>query len=283
VYATSLVMYVFWFITGATIGSFLNVVIYRLPLGRSVVRPRSSCPSCGRLIAWYDNIPLFSFLWLKRRCRHCGAGISARYPLVELLTAMLALGLWWRFGRFDMYMEFAVHFCFTAALVAISFIDIDHRIIPNQISLPGRAVGFGCSFLWPGMWVESLIGMLAGGGILLTISVVYTLIRGREGMGMGDVKLLAMLGAWLGWKCLPFVFLFASVQGLVAAIVLWVAGVGLKPTQPEAQDQVEDRQAAPSFMGAAIPFGPFLAMGAIEYLFLGEWFTAFLGSPGPGP
>ncbi len=278
----SMVLYIFWFLTGAVVGSFLNVVIIRLPQGRSIVRPRSACPGCQRRIAWFDNIPMMSFLWLKGRCRHCGGSISIRYPLIELLTAGLAAGLWWRFGSVGLVLEFGVHFCFSAALIAIAFIDIDHRIIPNQISLPGIVIGFGCSFLWPGMWVDSLIGLLLGGGGLLAVSIAYMLIRGREGMGMGDVKLLAMLGAWLGWQSLPFVFLFASVQGVLAAVLLWLLGVGLKA--PPEEDPTEEalRPGPSSFMTAAIPFGPFLAASAVEYLFLGGWFLDLIGPPVPG-
>ena len=297
---------------GATVGSFLNVVIYRLPLDKSIVRPRSFCPGCGQAIAWYDNIPVFSYLFLCARCRHCRAHISWRYPLVELLTAGLWVALFWRFG---LGRALPVHIVFATSLVAISFIDFDHRIIPNEISLPGIVVGFACSFLWydQGFHWESLIGLLAGGGGLLLISIVYLLLRGREGMGMGDVKLLAMLGAWLGWKSLLFILLFASVQGILATIGMVVFGVKLKPPLPEEwelEEMEKEKQAAQAeqkpeeaaeqkeegseeeeegseeeeeevpFMGAAIPFGPFLALSAIEYLFLGPWFFSFISGHG---
>jgi leader peptidase (prepilin peptidase)/N-methyltransferase len=278
------------FLFGAAVGSFLNVVIHRLPRGESIVKPRSRCPACGEKIRWHDNLPILSFFLLGRKCRDCREPISWRYPLVEALAAGLALALWFKFG---VSKELLVHFGFCAALIAITFIDIDHRIIPNQISLPGILIGFACSFLWEGFWVDSLIGLLVGGGGLLLLSLIYSLIRGREGMGMGDVKLLAMLGAWLGWQCLLFVLLFASVQGVLLALILWLSGVKLKPPLPEEWEQEEaeqdeqkdgvkrepgqaEEEPAPSFLLAAIPFGPFLAASAVEYVFLAEWFYGLL-------
>jgi leader peptidase (prepilin peptidase)/N-methyltransferase len=266
--------------TGAAVGSFLNVVIYRLPHDLSIVKPRSRCPNCERSIAWYDNIPIISFIILGAKCRHCKSKISIRYPLVEILSAFIALALWCKFG---LSKELAVHFVFSAALIAVTFIDIDWRIIPNEISLPGILIGFGCSFLWAGFWQESLIGLVVGGGGLLLLSLSYSLIRGREGMGMGDVKLLAMLGAWLGWKSLLFILLFASLQGLVITVIMVIFGVKLKPPLPE--DWEEEKETSPeqnqeeveaTFLSAAIPFGPFLAVSAVEYLFLAEWFYSFL-------
>jgi leader peptidase (prepilin peptidase)/N-methyltransferase len=283
------------FMFGATVGSFLNVVIHRLPQDQSIISPRSRCPDCGNPIRWYDNIPILSFFILKMRCRGCGQMISFRYPLVEFITAALAMGLWWKFG---LSKGLAVHFVFSAALIAVTFIDIDHRIIPNEISLPGILIAFGCSFMWEGHWKDSLIGLLAGGGGLLLLSLLYSLIRGREGMGMGDVKLLAMLGAWLGWRCLLFVLLFASVQGVVVSVALWLSGVKLKPPLPEEWEEEEQKEKsaaeeapqepqeseepeeATGFMVAAIPFGPFLALSAIEYLFLAEWFYGLIRGGG---
>ena len=287
---------------GATIGSFLNVVIYRLPLDKSIVRPRSFCPTCEQNIAWYDNVPVLSYLLLRARCRHCRSYIHWRYPLVELLTAGLWVALFWRFG---LGLALPVHLLFVTSLVAISFIDFDHRIIPNEISLPGILLGFACSFLWMehGFHWESLIGLLVGGGSLLLISMVYLLLRGREGMGMGDIKLLAMLGAWLGWKSLLFILLFSSVQGVLATIGMVVFGVKLKPPLPEEwemeemekekaakqeeqatkegqEEEAEESEEEVPFMGAAIPFGPFLALSAVEYLFLGPWFFSLISGHG---
>lgn len=263
------------FLFGATIGSFLNVVILRLPEGISIVSPRSRCPICLNQIRWYDNIPIVSFLILRGRCRDCGAPISWRYPLVEALTGTMAVMVWLRFG---LSLDLAVNFVFVAALIVITFIDLDHRIIPNEISLPGIALGFACSFLFAGRWIESLIGLLVGGGLLLAVSLLYSVVRGKEGLGMGDVKLLAMLGAWLGWKSLLFITLFASVQGIAIAIILWLLGVELRPPATEEDEgtatAVEEKQV--TFLGAAIPFGPFLSIAGVEYLFLAHWFNLLL-------
>ena len=272
-------------IFGATVGSFLNVVIARLPQGLSIVTPRSRCPRCLKQIRWYDNAPVVSFFVLRGRCRDCGLPISWRYPFIEALTGLMALLLWVRFG---LSLELAVHFVFTAALIVVTFIDLDQRIIPNEISLPGIVLGFACSFLFAGKWIDSLIGLLVGGGMLLGVSLLYSAIRGKEGMGMGDVKLLAMLGAWLGWKALLFITLFASVQGIAVAVGLWIFGVKLKPPVPEEMEEADEEKekkivgetnvedAQPTFFGAAIPFGPFLSIAGIEYLFLAPWFDTLL-------
>jgi leader peptidase (prepilin peptidase)/N-methyltransferase len=275
------------FIFGATVGSFLNVVIARLPQGLSIVRPRSRCPICLKQIRWYDNVPIVSFMVLRGRCRDCGAPISWRYPLIEALTGLMAVLLWLRFG---LSLELTVHVVFTAALIVVTFVDLDHGIIPNEISLPGIVLGFACSFLFAGKWIDSLIGLLVGGGVLLAVSLLYAAIRGKEGMGMGDVKLLAMLGAWLGWKSLLFIAFFASLQGIAVAVVLWIVGVKLKPPEPEESEsdaaargeKMADTTVAadpqPTFFGAAIPFGPFLSIAGIEYLFLAPWFDRLLFS-----
>ncbi len=269
------------FVLGSLLGSFLNVVIWRLPRDESIVAPRSRCPACGALIRWYDNIPIASFFILGRKCRGCKAAISWRYPLVEFLAGLLLVLLYLHFGL-GAYLY--VYGPFVLALLAITFIDVDHRIIPNEISLPGILVGFACSFLWPGFWKESLLGILLGGGLLFLLSWGYSLLRGREGMGMGDVKLLAMMGAFLGWRSLLFIALFASVQGVLAALVMWLAGVELKPPLPE-EDEEEPPASEPGpdgppekvgFLGAAIPFGPFLALAAVEYLFFGAAFFRLL-------
>lgn len=235
------------FIFGLCIGSFLNVCIYRLPLGQSIVRPPSSCPSCNTRIRWYDNIPLISYLMLRGRCRGCRAPISIRYPLVELLSGLAALAVALRFGP---TLSCLVYFFFIAALLVITFIDIDHRIIPDSISIPGIPLGFIASFFLPDLsWTASALGILFGGGLLLGIAWGYRLITGKDGMGGGDIKLLAMIGAFLGWQGVLFTIMCASFIGTVAGLALMIrAGKGMK---------------------LAIPFGPFLALGAICYLFFG--------------
>jgi len=241
------------FVFGALIGSFLNVCIVRLPEERSIVRPRSHCPSCGHQIAWYDNLPVLSFVLLRGRCRACGVRISPLYPTVELLTGALAVALWMRLGT---TLAFAGYFLFAAALVTITFIDLDHRIIPDVISLPGIVVGLAVSFVSPLVTpLEALLGVLAGGGVLLAIATGYEMLRGREGMGGGDVKLLAMIGAFLGWQS---VFVTLMVASLIGSII----GVGLMVYQ-RADTKL------------AIPFGPFLAGGALVSLFFGDRILAF--------
>ena len=249
------------FLLGACIGSFLNVCIYRLPQeGLSIVSPRSFCPQCRAPVRGYDNIPLVSYLLLRGKCRNCGAKISWRYPLVEALTGAFALAFYLKFG---LTLAFFACFAFTAALVVITFIDLDHRIIPDVISLPGIAVGFGLSFFLPSpSWIESLIGLLAGGGSLYLVAIGYEALTKRDGMGGGDVKLLAMIGAWLGWKAVLFTLFFASLSGTLI-------GGGAMLLQKQGRHY-------------AIPFGPFLAFGALAYLFFGpqliHWYLS-LGRP----
>jgi len=239
---------IFAFIYGAVVGSFLNVCICRLPESRSVVSPPSSCPFCGYRIRWYDNVPIVSFILLKGKCRSCGVGISFRYPLVEALNGLLTLLLFLKFGP---TLTFLVLFIFCSSLVAITFIDIDHQIIPDVISLPGIVIGFGLSFFLPYLgWRDSLIGLIAGGGSLLFVAYAYQLLTGKEGMGGGDVKLMAMMGAFLGWRSVPFIIFAASLVGSIIGVGLMVA---------------RGRDAK-----LAIPFGPFLAFSAILYIFYGN-------------
>lgn len=249
------------FILGAVIGSFLNVCIYRIPAGESVVSPRSRCPHCQTTIRWYHNLPIVSWVLLRGRCAYCGAAFSVRYPLVETLTGLLFALFLYRFGLDPVT---PVAWLLVAALVAISFIDLDHQIIPDVISLPGIPVGFLCSFAVPWVsWQSSLLGILLGGGILLAIALGYEWLTKQEGMGLGDVKLLAMLGAFLGAAAiLPIIFL-ASVMGtLVGVPLMLVTRAGRK---------------------LAIPFGPFLASAALVYLFfvdkidpLARWYGAVI-------
>ena len=238
---------------GSLVGSFLNVVIYRLPQGLSVVTPRSYCPSCRRTVRWYENIPVFSYLFLAGRCHGCRARISFRYPLVEILTAVLASAVVVKFGltaRAGYYFLF-----FVSPLIAITLIDLDHQIIPDELSLPGIALGLlGSAWLGPHAWVENTIqsglGILAGGGVLFTISWFYEKVRHQEGLGGGDVKLAAMIGAFLGWRAVFMVLLLSSLLGSVVGLLLMIIfRKGLK---------------------LAIPFGPFLAGASLLYLFYGH-------------
>lgn len=256
----------FVFLFGAIVGSFLNVCIYRIPSEKSIVSPPSHCPSCGERVRPYDNIPLLSWLLLGGKCRFCRARISVRYPLVELLTALLTLFL---FREYGFSADFAALFLFSAALVVITFIDLDHQIIPDIISLPGIPLGFAFSFFLPQVgWKNSLIGILVGGGSLLLVAYAYELVTRKEGMGGGDIKLLAMMGAFLGWKSIPFIIFISSLLGSVIGISLMIA-------------QKKDSK-------LAIPFGPFLASAAIIYIFFGDniigWYLnvgAARGYPSP--
>ncbi|MEE9614577.1 MAG: prepilin peptidase [Thermodesulfobacteriota bacterium] len=233
---------------GASIGSFLNVCIHRIPLKESVVSPGSRCPSCKEPIRSYDNIPVISYLLLLGRCRNCGVRISAEYPMVEALTAFFAVALYARFGLSP---DFFVYALLVSSLLVITFIDLHLRIIPDLISLPGIPVGFACSFFLvePGV-VNSLIGIVAGGGGLLAVALCYLWATGKDGMGGGDIKLMAMLGAFLGWKGVLLTIFIGSFAGAVI-------GGGLM-----------------LFFGKsskyAVPFGPFLALGAVVHLFFGE-------------
>ncbi|HPJ97614.1 MAG TPA: prepilin peptidase, partial [Syntrophales bacterium] len=198
-------------IVGAIIGSFLNVCIWRIPREESIVFPSSHCPDCSHPIRFGDNVPVISWLILKGRCRDCGASISLRYPLVEALTAALSILLYWKYG---FSLQLLCAFFFTAALIVITFIDIDYQIIPDVISLPGIPLCFLAAVFVMGVpFLESLIGILVGGGILYVIAVGYEWIAKREGMGGGDIKLLAMLGAFFGWKSLLFIVLCSSLTG----------------------------------------------------------------------
>ncbi len=241
------------FIFGICIGSFLNVCIFRLPAGKSIVNPPSSCPECGTAIRFYDNLPVLSYFILRGRCRHCHTPIAFRYVLVELLGGLMALCVYLRFGPGS---EGIVYYAFIAALIVIMFIDIDHRIIPDVISLPGIVLGFAASFLLPSLsWTDSLLGLLAGGGSLYAVAWGYELITGKEGMGGGDIKLLAMIGAFIGWKGVLLTIFMGSAIGTL---------VGLT-----------DMVAKKKNMKMRIPFGPFLAIGAIIHLFWGNKLIAW--------
>lgn len=236
----------FSLVFGLILGSFLNVCIHRIPRGGSIARPPSSCPHCGTPIRFYDNIPLLSFILLRGRCRSCRASISVRYPLVETTTGLLSMALFLKYGVSPQYVQWLA---FCAALVVIAFIDLDHKIIPDVLSIPGLILGFALSFL-PGTPVtvfESILGILLGGGSLYLVAFLYSWLRGQEGMGGGDIKLLAMIGAWMGWKALPFVILISSLTGTL------IGGGSLLLSRRRLSEQ--------------IPFGPFLSLGAMLYLF----------------
>ncbi|HPA14561.1 MAG TPA: prepilin peptidase [Desulfobacterales bacterium] len=246
------------FTFGMCIGSFMNVCIYRLPISKSIVYPGSMCPTCGNPIRFYDNIPVFSYLWLRGKCRHCETPIPFRYPLVEIMGGFLALCVYMKFG---LTIESLIYYALIASLLVITFIDIDHTMIPDIITLPGIPIGFLASMVLPSMKViDSLLGILAGGGILYFVGWAYHLITKKEGMGGGDIKLLAMIGAFLGWKGVIFTVFIASTVGAATGILIMLR--------------------VNKDMKLAIPFGPFLSLGAIAYVFFGPeliyWYSGVL-------
>ena len=233
------------FIFGACIGSFLNVCIYRIPQSQSIVRPGSVCPRCGKSIPWYENIPLLSYFFLRGKCSNCKATISIRYPLVELITGLVGLLLYRKFG---LSFQFFYYFVFLSALITVSFIDLRHRIIPDIISLPGMVLGVAGSFFIPSLGPgASFSGLLLGGGILFLVAWGYYLVTKREGMGGGDIKLLALIGAFLGWQAIPLVLFLSALGGAVVGGGFMLFRGADRYTQ--------------------IPFGPFLSLGAALYLF----------------
>lgn len=241
-------LYILLAVAGSAIGSFLNVLICRIPEGLSVVFPASHCPRCKHAIRYYDNIPVISYLLLRGMCRDCREKISIRYPLIEILAALMCLLLFWKYG---LGLQFVVAFVFVCSLIVITFIDFDHQIIPDMITLPGIPLFSLIAVLVMGVpWLEVLIGIIAGGGFLYAIAVAYELITKREGMGGGDIKLLAMMGGFLGWKSLLFIVFVSSLVGALVGITIVVA---------KGKD-----------MKYAVPFGPFLSMAAVLYLFIGQ-------------
>jgi leader peptidase (prepilin peptidase)/N-methyltransferase len=261
-----LLLPVFWF--GSCIGSFLNVCIYRIPAEESVVSPGSRCPRCGTPIAWYDNVPILGWLWLRARCRTCRVPIPARYPIVEALTGALAVVAVVRFG---VTASALVAFAFTAALLLITYIDLDHRFIPDEVSLPGVLVGLAVAARPDGIGLaDAAAGAALGGGVLWLVAWSYERATGVEGMGFGDVKLLAMIGAFLGWQAIPGIVIIASLTGSVAGFLVIASRSGRR-----AGRRVARRLGVAAILPwvrraarrTAIPFGPFLALGAVVALY----------------
>lgn len=241
---------------GLVIGSFLNVCIYRLPRGRSIVWPASHCPSCGRALSWYENIPLVSYAVLRGACRTCHAAISPVYPAVELATGVVFVVLYAQVGLVPLL---AARLVFACAMIVLAVVDLRHRVLPNSITLGGILVGFAFSLALPPGWLASLVGILAGGGSLLLIAEGYRLVRREEGLGMGDVKMLAMIGAFLGWKLMLLTLALSSLLGATVGLVVIAAKKG--------------------DMKYALPFGTFLAVGALIASVVGEaiiaWYLRF--------
>ncbi len=243
---------------GALVGSFLNVCIHRLPRHESVMAPASRCPSCATPIAWYDNVPVLSYLLLRGRCRSCGAGISCRYPIVELANAVGYGAIVWWFGMGWPAVAYAL---LLSALLVITWIDLAHQIIPDVITLPGIAAGLFCAAtILPVGLINALLGLLLGGGLLWGLAWASPYLFGKEGMGGGDIKLLAMIGSFLGWQ--PTLLTI-----IVGAVVGSVIGIGLISLKLMRRDQY-------------LPFGPFLALGALVAMFFHQdvlvWYQGLL-------
>ena len=241
---------------GLAVGSFLNVCIHRLPSRLSVVSPGSRCPSCGYVLGWADNIPVVSYVLLRGRCRGCRAPISVRYPIVELVTLAVFLLHYAVFGA-DVIL--VPRLLFACGLIVLFAIDLEHHLLPNVITLPGIVVGFLCSLLFPPGPLASVLGLLIGGGSLWLIGEAYYRYSGQEGMGGGDVKMLAMIGAFLGWKLVLVTLVFSSIAGALAGVVVIASRRG--------------------DLRYALPYGTFLALAGLVASLYGDrivaWYVGF--------
>ncbi len=269
---------IFALLFGAVVGSFLNVVIARLPKGESIVWPGSHCPKCGHKIRWYDNLPVVSYLWLRAKCRDCGQPISPRYPMIELLGALLALALERRYGVALATLAF---FAFAAALVAIAYIDLDTWLIPHELSLPLIAAGLAYAPLNPrlGHWWLAPLGAALGAGGFALVAVLGKWVFKKEALGWGDVILIAGVGAWLGPGALLPVVLIASIVGIVYGVVM----IATRKSTPSPQPPAPSPQPSPLDEDAEVPwtpdphaitFGPPLAIAALVMLLLGDALAA---------
>ena len=227
-------------VTGLVVGSFLNVCIHRLPRNESVVWPGSHCPSCGRALTWYENIPVVSWAFLRGRCRTCASPISIQYPIVEIVTGAVFLAGYYALGPTPLL---PVRLLFACAMIVLFAIDLEHQILPNEITLSGMAIGFVASVFLPPGWKSSLIGLLVGGLFPFLVAEAYARVRGREGMGMGDFKMLAMVGAFLGWPIVWLALILSCVLGIViggGALIVSKRGLATR-----------------------LPFGTFIAVAAL--------------------
>jgi leader peptidase (prepilin peptidase)/N-methyltransferase len=250
-----------WLVTlsgllGLAVGSFLNVCIYRLPLEQSLVFPASHCTNCHRKLSWFENVPVLAWVVLRGRCRTCRAPISAVYPAVELFTGVMFAWAAWRYGPGLLLVS---RLLFGCMLIVLFFIDLRHRILPNPITVGGTVVGFILSFVTGPGWVSSLIGLVIGGLIPLLLAEAYLRVRKMEGLGMGDVKMLALIGAFLGWQLVLLTLAVASVLGSLVGLGMMLSRRG--------------------DMKYALPFGTFLSIAALFAAAAGEpivqWYVGF--------
>jgi leader peptidase (prepilin peptidase) / N-methyltransferase len=243
-------------VLGLAVGSFLNVCIHRLPRKSSIVSPASNCPQCGYVLRWFDNIPVVSYAMLRGRCRGCGTGISIRYPIVEIVTmAVFVL----HYAVFGLDIILVPRLVFASALIVLFAIDLEHHLLPNVITLPGTSLGLVFSTMLPPGLVDALLGALLGGGVLWIIGEAYYRYSGQEGMGGGDVKMLAMIGAFLGWKQVVLTLVLSSLLGSIVGVLVLVFGRG--------------------GMKSALPYGTFLSLAGLFSSLFGErliaWYLQF--------
>lgn len=296
--------YVFCIAFAACVGSFSNVVIWRVPRHASIVSPPSACPKCGARIRWYDNVPILSWLCLRGKCRHCRCPISVRYPVVEAVSAgfgallchqvvipvlpfILEPGVMWQ-----MLVLFVSLTLFAISCLALALIDYDTTELPLEITLPVAGLGLLTAWLVPETgpfrqllgnidWLDALLGGVIGGGIVISIIGLYYLATKRIGMGGGDIWMMTMIGAFLGWEALTFVFLASSLQGVVVAVIGMVVGARQKTADAQGLfrnavsreingAQPDDLQDEASAGRLAVPYGPFIALAGVEYLFLAD-------------
>ena len=266
------------FAFGAVVGSFLNVCVYRMPREESIISPPSHCPHCDQRIRWSDNIPLASYLVLRGKCRHCGAPIAPRYFVVELLTATLFLLMWLKLTQWDStpvhgiyFLKAPIYWLVIAGLIAATFIDFEHYIIPNEITYGGIFLGLVISALYPPLMeadsmkislFRSFLGAAVGGITLLVVAMAGEKIFKKEAMGMGDVKFLAAIGAFMGWQATLFTIFVSSLIGGVIGLILVLA--------------------SKKGWGSRIPYGPYIAFAVLIWMFCGReimhWYLAFLRS-----
>lgn len=297
--ATSPAIYGFVVVLGLLWGSFANVCIYRwpptdeFPNGRSVVRPGSHCFACKAPIRWYDNVPVLAWLWLRGRCRACRAPFSPRYLVVEAATAALFGVAWWAavvapllFEPFDQrLLHFVVYAAFCFVMIVVTFIDLDHKLILNKLTIPSIGMFYAASFLWPERrWYDGVVGAAIGYGLPWAIGEIYYRITRREGLGLGDGMLLALVGALLGWRGVLVALFGGSMIGSVIGISALVigratgaAGEVSADAEPTPGASEEDN---PSLLRTELPFGPFLAMAAVFYLFAEPWIQLHFHLPG---
>ena len=242
-------MYILIGLLGLAVGSFLNAAIYRLPRRIGLHRGRSVCPHCGNRLKWYHNVPVISFLVLRGRCGFCGSRISLRYPAVEIITAGFYLFFFWQYG---LTFDFGIFALLSSALVVIFFVDLDFQIIPDLITLPGTVLALAISLVPGGLGiVDASIGLVVGGGALYLIALLGDWLFKKESMGGGDIKMAAMLGAFLGWQKVIFIFIASAVIGLLVSVIIMAFSTKLRRTR-------------------IIPYGPFLSLAAVVAIVYGD-------------